>query len=76
MQMNNPTKCRRIEAEIHISADSWGDLSNMIDAIDREVQAAQKADENFYWTNGTEGAEAEVSIKTERREQNHESNER
>lgn len=69
-------KSRRIKAEIHINADSWDDLADMIDAAKREVCVAKEADENFYWTNGIEGAEAEVSIKTERREQNHESNKR
>ena len=61
--MNN----RRIEAEIHISADSWRDLQDVIDAIGREIRDASNADENFYWTNTTESASAEVSIKKEAR---------
>ncbi|MCB9990705.1 MAG: hypothetical protein H6867_04925 [Rhodospirillales bacterium] len=63
--MNTSAKNWRIEAEIHIRADSWDDLADMIDAAEKEVRDAKEADENFYWTNGTEGAEAEVSIKRE-----------
>ncbi len=65
--MNN----RRIEAEIHISADSWSDLQDMIDAIDREVLDAQAADENFSWTNATKNASAEVSIKRADKREEH-----
>ena len=49
---------RHIEAEIHISADSWGDLQDMIDAIDREIRDAREADENLHWTNNTENVNA------------------
>lgn len=63
------SRARRIEAEIHISADSWADLQDMIEAIDREIHTAKAADENFYWTNTTKRAEAEVFIKAEKREQ-------
>lgn len=64
---------RRIEAEIHISADSWCALSETIDAIGQEIHAAQAADENLYWTSATETVSADVSIKTERREKEYES---
>jgi len=70
--MNKPSS-RRIEAEIHISADSWCALAETINAIGQEVHIARTADENLYWTSATETARADVSIKTERREKDYES---
>lgn len=60
--MNKKTPHRRIEAEIFIGADSWDDLAEMIDALDREIQDAKKADENLYWVNPAKNASADVSI--------------
>lgn len=56
---------RRIEAEIHIGADSWNDLREILTDICAAVDEVSQADENLYWISPGKHASADVSLKVD-----------
>lgn len=53
---------RRIEAEIHIGADSWHNLHDCLHAIIRELFDAAPNDENLHWVSTNENSGIDLSV--------------
>ena len=62
MQNDSKPPHRRIEAEIHIGADSWRDLHDSLHAIIRELFDAAPNDENLNWVSNAERAGIDLSV--------------
>ncbi len=65
MDKQNPPPHRRIEAEIHIGADSWKDLQEMVGDIGKAIEEVSQADENLYWVSPGKHASADVCLKVD-----------
>ncbi len=63
--MNNQPPHRRLQAEIHIGADSWKDLQESLTFIQKEVADAHDADENLQWVNTGDHFGIDLCIKVD-----------